>query len=143
MPWMTSVPDAAGVALCTSAESLRILVQIYNCSVDPATNCINDQWKKEIASCSRLLACQHSIYDHVLIANETFYASTLKIIVDNEYVVYVDDFVSYDFNSFFGEVGGTLGALLGISIAHMFEFLNYARQRLFVGCFRERKPDRT
>ena len=47
----------------------------------------------------------------------------MQLIIEKDYVVYVEDFVSYDFQSFFGEVGGTLGLLLGVSLSHIFEFV--------------------
>ena len=57
------------------------------------------------------------------LSKETTWKATLKLIIDKDYVVYVEDFVSYDFQSFFGEVGGTLGLLLGVSLSHIFEFI--------------------
>ena len=63
---------------------------------------------------------------------------TLKIFIDNDYVVYVEDTPSYDFQSFFGEVGGTLGLLLGISLAHIFDFLD-SLWRGFISWIRTKK----
>ena len=56
-------------------------------------------------------------------SKENPYLASLQLIIEKDYVVYVEDFVSYDFQSFFGEVGGTLGLLLGVSLSHIFEFV--------------------
>ena len=49
------------------------------------------------------------------------YLTSLDLKIGNKYVIYVIDFVSYDFQSFFGEVGGTLGLMLGISLPSIFQ----------------------
>ena len=64
----------------------------------------------------------------------------LQIIVEHDYVVHVQDFISYDINSLVGEVGGTLGLLLGISMAHIFAFLHSLSQQFvnWMGKFKKK-----
>ena len=73
-------------------------------------------------ACPKVQFCKRNIFDFKESSTDQKLTS-LKLIIDKDYVVYVEDVVSYDFQSFFGEVGGTLGLLLGISLSHIFEFV--------------------
>ena len=72
-----------------------------------------------------------SIYEFVEGTNTvSSYLTSLDLKIGNKYVIYVIDFVSYDFQSFFGEVGGTLGLMLGISLPSIFQIFIKAWQTL-------------
>ena len=84
---------------------------------------LNSTWLDEMKSCTRILPCKHDLYDFVEvdITSSPFVDTSLELQIGNNYVIYVMDYKSYDFQSFFGEVGGTLGVLLGISMASIFD----------------------
>ena len=92
----------------------------------------NSTWLNEMKSCPRTQPCKHCLYDFVEvdITSSGFVDTSLELQIGNKYVIYVIDFVGYDFQSFFGEIGGTLGFLLGISLASIFDFL----YKLFSPC---------
>ena len=121
MSWMaTKLVDN----LCNTPKSLEILAKFI---IDMNDQCRNDPCSFNLTlanqACPKVHSCSRSIFDFKESSAERSQPNSLKIIIEKDYVVYVSDFISYDFNSFFGEVGGTLGLLLGYSMAHIFEFL--------------------
>ena len=116
MPWM----HLQKRQLCQNVESLDKLGKIMRC-IYPSEKCPLDQKGLE-KSCPRFQFCQRTIFDFDE-EEKTGQSGSLKIAIQHDYVVHVKDFVSYDWQSFIGEVGGTLGLLLGISFAHIYDFL--------------------
>ena len=57
--------------------------------------------------------------------------SYLKIDLQNAYVQNVEDNIAYDFQSFIGEVGGTLGLFLGLSFVSFIEFTEFLIGKIF------------
>ena len=57
--------------------------------------------------------------------------SYLKIELQNTYVQNVEDNIAYDFQSFIGEVGGTLGLFLGLSFVSFIEFTEFLIGKIF------------
>ena len=57
--------------------------------------------------------------------------SYLKIDLQNTYVQNVEDNIAYDFQSFIGEVGGTLGLFLGLSFVSFIEFTEFLIGKIF------------
>ena len=55
---------------------------------------------------------------------------TFNLIPLTSTVQYVKDEYAYDAQSFIGEVGGTLGLMLGLSFTSIFDFLEYALAKL-------------
>ena len=51
----------------------------------------------------------------------------VHITLDNELVTYVEEYFTYDLQSFIGEIGGTFGLFLGVSMLtslfDLFEFI--------------------
>ena len=121
MPWMlTKLVDN----LCETQKSLETLPRFM---IEKNDKCRNDPCSFNMTlanqACPKVHSCSRSIFDFKESSTERSQPNSLKIIIEKDYVVYVTDFISYDFYSFFGEVGGTLGLLLGYSLAHIFEFL--------------------
>ena len=122
MPWMAIT---TANEFCKAPKSLKTMVKFMisssgiSCLYDPCpiNRTLADQ------ACPKVQFCKQSLFKFQESSKETKWTATLKLTVGEDYVVYVTDFISYDFNSFFGEVGGTLGLLLGYSLAHIFEFL--------------------
>ena len=58
--------------------------------------------------------------------NETWLAFTWT----NPRIIYVEDFISYDFHNFIGEVGGYFGLFLGFSFTSLFDVLEWIQRRM-------------
>ena len=57
--------------------------------------------------------------------------SELKIRLENPNVLTIVDSYSYDIQSFVGEVGGTLGLFLGLSVFSFVEFVEYLLRKMY------------
>ena len=57
--------------------------------------------------------------------------SELKIRLENPNVLTIVDSYSYDIQSFVGEVGGTLGLFLGLSVFSFVEFAEYLLRKMY------------
>ena len=77
--------------------------------------------------------CRRSMYKKTL-DKEIGYSpkmSYLKIQIENPNVLTIVDSYSYDIQSFIGEVGGTLGLFLGLSIFSFVEFTEYIFRKIY------------
>ena len=123
MPWMsTNIPSK----VCESTKSLQQLYDVMSCTTGttqnefcPGTSPFNNMI---MTQCPREHPCHLWIFNYQDLNDPTSGRELLKLTLDSDYVVTVTDIWSYDFQSLFGEVGGTLGLLLGISIVHIFQF---------------------
>ena len=111
MPWMSSI---ASTSICQSPDYLAKMAEILKCT-SPAEKCPLNITLSDV--CPRTHFCNRDMYEFIenVPKERNDNRSTLKLIIDNDYVVYVEDAESYDFQSFFGEVGGTLGQCYQIS----------------------------
>ena len=78
--------------------------------------------------------CKRSMIKQTLTKDTGYYfkeKSTLKIQLDNPNVLTIVDSYSYDIQSFVGEVGGTLGLFLGLSIFSFVEFTEYILRKIY------------
>ena len=90
--------------------------------------------------------CVRSIYKTTLTTKELDYEcenlgkkptkyyyglSELKIRLENPNVLTIVDSYSYDIQSFVGEVGGTLGLFLGLSVFSFVEFAEYLLRKMY------------
>ena len=69
--------------------------------------------------------------------NDDTKVAFLKIKLENPNVLSIVDSYSYDIQSFVGEVGGTLGLFLGLSIFSFVEFAEYILRKMY-----SERPDR-
>ena len=70
----------------------------------------------------------------IIVAKETGESrgrSYLSIQLENPSVLTIADSYSYDLQSFIGEVGGTLGLFLGLSIFSFVEFAEYIIRKIY------------
>ena len=70
------------------------------------------------------------------LTKETLYypleqSASLKIQLENPNVLTIVDSYSYDIQSFVGEVGGTLGLFLGLSIFSFVEFAEFLLRKIY------------
>ena len=56
--------------------------------------------------------------------------SSLWLFWSNPRIFYVEDFVSYDFHNFIGEVGGFFGLFLGFSFTSLFGLLEMIQKKM-------------
>jgi hypothetical protein len=132
---MTATAGSANTSLCRGDILTKVAAK-FKCYMSAKSElqryCTPEVGPERPEICSKLHKCQHTMLSFIEaeLKNGLGNFGYLKIELDNDYVVYVEDFYSYDNQSFIGEVGGTLGLLLGISMASIFEFINILRQRL-------------
>ena len=78
--------------------------------------------------CKNYLPCKRSMYQALFEQEEApmgTESTTLLIQYSSPYIQVIKDSWSYDLQSYIGEVGGTLGLLLGLSFASVFDFLEH------------------
>ena len=131
MPWMSNstIQDIGN-----SSESLLQLYDVMTCT----SRCLNtNPFFKSVNSieCPREQPCDLWIFSFQDMKDPSSSSrELLKLYLDSDYVVVVKDIYSYDFQSLFGEVGGTMGLLIGISLADIMNFfgsfLSYLRSLL-------------
>ena len=124
MPWMSS---NATTKVCESAKSLQQLYNVMSCTTGQNNEFCPGKTTElqfnNLTQCPREQPCKLWIFTYYDIKDPTSGRELLKLNLDSDYVVMVTDIWSYDFQSLFGEVGGTMGLLMGISFAHIFQFL--------------------
>ena len=82
--------------------------------------------------CPKMPKCKRSIYkmDKSTTKRNDFHKSRLEIKLNNPNILTIVDDYSYDLQSFIGEVGGTLGLFLGMSMFSFIEFIEYVLRKL-------------
>ena len=131
LPWMYEL-DFLNISRCQDHNNIgnvtRLWIEIFNDE-------IIDECKED------LLPCIRTVYEDSL---EEFSAvgqhygdsvasnsSRLSIQFPNPYVQVIKDSYSYDMQSLIGEVGGTLGLLLGLSFISVFDLIESILDWLF------------
>ena len=131
LPWMHEL-DFLNISRCQDHDNIgnvtRLWIEIFNDE-------IIDECKED------LLPCIRTVYEDSL---EEFSAvgqhygdsvasnsSRLSIQFPNPYVQVIKDSYSYDMQSLIGEVGGTLGLLLGLSFISVFDLIESILDWLF------------
>ena len=78
--------------------------------------------------------CVRSIYKTTVTTKASGppdYYLSLRIRLENPNVLTIVDSYSYDIQSFVGEVGGTLGLFLGLSVFSFVEFAEYLLRKMY------------
>ena len=137
MPWSKSSTD-----LCQIGQnpdySYDGLLQKWGC-YKKGGYCYDPHKKAsvlhQVEPCFATPSCKRSIYEinyqPLLDRVHGTQRSLLKIQLSSPYVQVVQDSNSYDFQSFIGEVGGTLGLTLGLSFLSLVNLLEYSVTKLF------------
>ena len=81
-------------------------------------------------SCPKWPKCKRSLYNLESLSTEEWDYSTLQIKLKSPNVLNIADSYSYDIHLFIGEVGGTLGLFLGLSMFSIVEFIEYILRKL-------------
>lgn len=121
LPWMNHYEFGEIVPFCIGSEheenDLPLIIKSWQNLLQNAT-----------IDCPAKPKCKKSIYD---VSFEPFQEghgtskSKLKIQLASTKVVFIEDSHDYDLQSLIGEVGGTLGLLLGLSFFSLFELIDY------------------
>ena len=85
------------------------------------------------ATCPKWPKCKRSLYNMESLSSEAYKSidAGLRIKLRNPHVLNIVDSYSYDVQSFIGEVGGTLGLFLGLSMFSIVEFIEYILRKVF------------
>ena len=128
LPWMMNQYEFVNYTYCESnSENTLDLVDMINVALE-----FNNIAENE---CPNYLPCKRSIYEDLLmlkpnIETEESSRSSLSISFSSPYIQVIKDSWSYNFQSFIGEVGGTLGLLLGFSFSSLFDLFEYFIDKL-------------
>ena len=127
LPWMNHYEFGEIVPFCIGSEheenDLPLIIKSWQNLLQNAT-----------IDCPAKPKCKKSIYD---VSFEPFQEghgtskSKLKIQLASSKVVFIEDSHDYDLQSLIGEVGGTLGLLLGLSFFSLFELIDYLATSFF------------
>ena len=79
--------------------------------------------------CPKMPKCKRSIYKMDL-STVDWKLSLLTIQLKDSNILTIVDNYSYDFQSLIGEVGGTLGLFLGLSMFSFVEFIEYVLRKM-------------
>ena len=77
--------------------------------------------------CKVIPKCKKSIYEasyEPTLVRTGFDSAIVKIQLASPSVQFIEDSYNYDAQSFIGEVGGTMGLLLGLSFLSLFDFID-------------------
>ena len=122
---MTKNDNQTQSRICTLNEG--------NVTVKDFFNIWKDLKTEEIDNCPLIKRCQRAVYK--LYENfeslESNDSSQLILKPLDSTVQYIKDDYAYDTQSFIGEVGGTLGLMLGLSFISIFDFIDVLIQKFF------------
>ena len=93
-------------------------------------------WKElrsgEVKECPLIKRCERAVYKlYENFEQKEDNDSQLILRPLDSTVQYIKDDYAYDTQSFIGEVGGTLGLMLGLSFVSVFDFIDYILQKFF------------
>ena len=120
---MTKEDNWTQARICGMKEGNMSVIDYYN------------SWKNisgaKSKACPLMKRCQRSVYKlYENFERKSDNDSLLIIRPLDSTVQFIKDEYAYDKQSFIGEVGGTLGLLLGLSFLSIFDFIDFIFQKL-------------
>ena len=88
-------------------------------------------YKGVYTKCRSKMACKQPTYQMELTKGLDEEKSTIELVLASPIVEYNIDSISYDLQSLIGEIGGTLGLTLGLSVYSLMDFVEYVEEKLF------------
>ena len=88
----------------------------------------HDDFLHHEKNCPKMPKCKRFIYKMDLFPNDGYPSLSIKLTDPN--ILTIVDGYSYDLQSFIGEVGGTLGLFLGLSMFSIIECIAYVLRKL-------------
>ena len=76
------------------------------------------------------MACKQPTYQLEMTKSVKVENSTIELVLASPIVEYNIDSISYDLQSLIGEIGGTMGLTLGLSIYSLIDFVEYIEERV-------------
>ena len=140
LPWMKQMHPKT--LLCEDEnETLKEAINEYLCTMNHITNDLFNvtEFKEKCKETDEFFPDCHSARScHEVLLEKQFKSSgryeeevsNLWLFWSNPRIVYVEDFVSYDFHNFIGEVGGFFGLFLGFSFTSLFGLLEMIQKKL-------------
>ena len=139
LPWMKSLKPKSNLCKVEN-KSFRNAMQEYLCEINSVKEFYDiDAFKQKCAGynlnhseCFGTRSCEQIIIErfHMSMRKLPQNQSWIEFTWDNPRILYVEDFVSYDFHNFIGEVGGFLGLFLGFSFTSTFGLLKWIRRQI-------------
>ena len=112
------------VKMCKRPLEYENALENYRCAMSELTEVVEfpcEHYPFQ-SNCQELQSCDEIILEKTL-KEEKFGSSNKSVLVldwNQPRIIYVQDFVSYDFHNFIGEVGGFLGLFWGFSFTSIF-----------------------
>ena len=140
LPWMKQMHPKT--QLCEDEnETLKEAIKEYLCAMNHITNDLfnatefKESCKETDAffpDCHSTRSCREVLLEKQFKSSGRYEeeVSNLWLFWSNPRIVYVEDFVSYDFHNFIGEVGGFFGLFLGFSFTSLFGILEMIQKKL-------------
>ena len=142
LPWMKQMHPK--IQLCEDEnETLKEAINEYLCAMNHITNHLFNATELEesckeydtlFPDCHSIRSCREVILEKQF-KNSARYredeevVSSLWLFWSNPRIVYVEDFIGYDFHNFIGEVGGFFGLFLGFSFTSLFGLLEMIQKK--------------
>ena len=85
------------------------------------------------AICPKISPCKTVSYSFKILLERKVHVkdrASIEFMLLGPQVLYITDYVAYDAQSFIGEVGGTLGLMLGLSALSFVDFLEYLLNKI-------------
>ena len=139
LPWMKQMHPKT--QLCEDEnETLKEAIKEYLCAMNHITNDLfnatefKESCKETDAffpDCHSTRSCREVLLEKQFKSSGRYEeeVSNLWLFWSNPRIVYVEDFVSYDFHNFIGEVGGFFGLFLGFSFTSLFGLLEMIQKK--------------
>ena len=123
LPWMEALLFNESIPLCKGTYFLAD-------SVRSAINTWNDKNFDEFDNCLEIPKCTRSVYDLQItkVQTKVHGSSIVNIHLARPDVQVIEDSLAYEFFSFLGEFGGTIGMFLGFSFFSIFDLLEFLIQ---------------
>ena len=107
----------------------------YKCIMTKLSEVVDNSCNKSEEvniECEALQSCDEIILERTLKEEKTVNSNKSMLVLDwnQPRIIYVQDFVSYDFHNFIGEVGGFLGLFWGFSFTSVFIAFEWIRRKL-------------
>ena len=87
-------------------------------------------YKGLYSKCTSKMACKQPTYQLEMTKSVKVENSTIELVLASPIVEYNIDSISYDLQSLIGEIGGTMGLTLGLSIYSLIDFVEYIEERV-------------
>ena len=134
LPWMHHLHPNVSDCSENLVENEDALKE-YKCIMTKLSEVVDNSCNKSEEvniECEALQSCDEIILERTLKEEKSVNSNKSMLVLDwnQPRIIYVQDFVSYDFHNFIGEVGGFLGLFWGFSFPSVFIAFEWIRRKL-------------